>query len=224
MLKPKKKLTKHELKEDKFVKTTLQVKNYVDQNYRQVMTVVLSIFAAIVLLIVYRQLSGESEQEAQGQLGIAEIEYSNNNFDRARDRLHRLIDNYGDTREADQGRLILANIYYNQNDYENAERYFREFIDSYSGSDILMASGYAGLAACLELKKDFSTAADLYEKASKMAPDYPESDNYAFLAGLCYQKSNNDDEARRIFEDLKANAKSQKAARDAEIQLTLLAK
>ena len=74
MLKPKKRLTKRELKEDKFVKTTLQVKNYVDENYRQVMTVILSVFAVIVLVILYTQLSSESENEAQGQLGIAQIE------------------------------------------------------------------------------------------------------------------------------------------------------
>ncbi len=224
MLKPKKKLTKHELKEDKFVKTTLQVKNYVDQNYKQVMTVVLSVFAGIVLLIVYGQFSGESEKEAQGQLGIAQIEYNNENFDKARTRLQRLIENFGNTDEAEQGRLILANIYYNEQDYENAERYFREFTDSYSGSDILLASGYAGLAACLEVKKEFEEAAKLYEKASKQAPDYTESDNYAYLSGLCYNKAGDTDAARRIFEHLKEHAKSPKSSRDAEIQLTLLSK
>jgi len=224
MLKPKKRLTKQELKEDKFVKTTLQVKSYVDQNYKQVMTVVLSVFALIVVLIVYGQLSGESSQAAQGQLGIAQIEYNNENYDQARERLHRLIDQYGSSDAAQQGRLILANIYYNEKDYDSAELYFREFIDSYSGSDILLASGYAGLAACLELKNNFSDAAELYEKAAKQAPNYTESDNYMYLSGVCYRKAGNPEEARRIFKNLKENAKSQKTSRDAEIQLTLLSK
>jgi len=222
MLKPKKRLTKQELKEDKFVKTTLQVKNYVDQNYRQVMTVILSIFAVIVLIILYTQLSGESEKEARGQLGIAQIEYNNENYDKARTRLHRLIEEYGGTAEADQGRLILANIYYIEQDYENAEKYFYEFIDNYTGSNILLASGYAGFAACLEIKKEFTEAAEYYEKAAKQAPDYPESDNYAYLSGICYQKGGNTDKAIKIFADLKENAISQKASRDAEVQLTLL--
>ncbi len=224
MLKPKKRLTKRELKEDKFVKTTLQVKNYVDENYRQVMTVILSVFAVIVLVILYTQLSSESENEAQGQLGIAQIEYSNQNYDKARDRLHRLIDEYSGTEEADQGRLILANIYYNDQDYENAELYFREFIDGYSGSNILLASGYAGLAACMEVKKDFQAAADYYEKAAKQAPNYPESDNYALLSGICYNKAGDKEKAKQVFEELKESAKSQKTTRDAEIQLTLLEK
>ena len=77
MLKPKKRVSKQDLKEDKFVKTTLQVKTYIDENYRQVVTVVLSVFAIIVILIVYGQLKDQARVEAQAELGIAQIEYSN---------------------------------------------------------------------------------------------------------------------------------------------------
>lgn len=222
MLKPKKRITKQDLKEDKFVKTTLQVKTYIDENYRQVVSVVLGVFAVIVLFIVYGQLKSETHMEAQAELGIAQIEYSNNNLDKASERLISLINEYGSTDEGQQGMLMLANIYFMQNKYEDAEKYFQEFVDSYSGSEILIASGYAGLASCKEVNQDFITAAEYYEKAADKAPDYIESDNFRFLSGLCYKKAGNVADATRIFQEIIDSAKNAQHVRDAESQLILM--
>ena len=222
MLKPKKRITKHELKEDKFVKTTLQVKTYIDENYRQVVTVVLAVFAIIVLFIVYGQLKSDTHMEAQAELGIAQIEYTNNNLDKASARLISLIDEYGGTDEGQQGMLMLANIYFIQNKYQDAEKYFQDFVDSYSGSEILVASGYSGLASCKEVDKDFAAAADLYEKAADVAPDYIEADNFRFLCGLNYKKAGNVSDASRIFREIVETAKNAQYVRDAESQLSLM--
>jgi len=107
MLKPKKRISKQDLKEDKFVKTTLQVKSYIDENYRQVVSVVLGIFAIIVIFIVYGQLKEQTSQEAKAELGIAQVEYSNNNLDKASERLISLIEEYGSTDEGQQAGAMV---------------------------------------------------------------------------------------------------------------------
>jgi tetratricopeptide (TPR) repeat protein len=222
MLKPKKRVTKQDLKEDKFVTTTLQVKSYLDENYRQVVTVVLAIFALIVIVIVYGQLKGQASAEAQAELGIAQVEYTNNNLDNASERLIQLIQEYGGTDEAKQGMLILANIYFQQEKYQDAEFYFQEFVDSYSGSDILIASGYGGLAACKEIDGDFLTAAEMYEKAASTAGDYIETDNYFYLAGICFKKAGDTEKAKQMFKQIVDNSNTNQRVRDAETQLILL--
>jgi outer membrane protein assembly factor BamD (BamD/ComL family) len=222
MLKPKKRVTKQDLKEDKFVKTTLQVKTYIDENYRQVVTVVLAIFAVIVILIVYGQLKSQTSAEAQAELGIAQIEYTNNNLDNASERLVRLIEDYGSTDEAMQGMLILANIYFQQNDYEQAEIYFREFVDSYSGSEVLLSSGYAGLAACMEIKNDFASASEYYETAADASDNYIEKDDFLYLSGICAVKAGNKDKAIEIFQRIVDDSEASQKVREAEVQLVLL--
>lgn len=222
MLKPKKRITKQDLKEDKLVKTTLQVKTYIDENYRQVVTVVLAVFAVIVIFIVYGQLKSQTGAEAQAELGVAQIEYSNNNLDNASERLIRLIEEYGSTDEAKQGMLILANINYQQQKYDEAELYFQEFVDSYSGSDVLLSSGYAGLAACLEIKSDFMGAAEYYETAAETSEDFIESDNFLYLSGICLIKAGDNDKAKTIFKRIVETSKTNQRVRDAEAQLVLL--
>jgi tetratricopeptide (TPR) repeat protein len=224
MLKPKKKVTKQDLKEDKFVKFTLQAKSYIDENYQKLMRIALGVGAVIIILVFYYYNSQETAKEANSQLGIAEIEYKNGNLPKASERLERLIEEYEGTDSADKGLFLLANIYYQQKRYEDARIHFDKFVSAYSGSNILLASGYAGLAACEEVNGNYLEAAKLYEKAADRAPDFPESDNYYYLSALCYKRAEEPEKARSIFEQLVSEAKSSQRVRDAEIQLVLLGK
>ncbi len=222
MLKPKRKITRQELKEDKLVKTTLQVKNYFEENNQQVFYIVAGVFVVILLIMWYRHSSQKTSQEASAQLGIAQIEFTNANYENATSRLQNLIKNYGGTAEAKQGLFLLANIYYQYKDFPKAKDYFRQFVDSYSGSDILLASGYAGLAACFETEHNFAEAAKLYEKAAKIAGEFIESDNYYYLAGICYKKAGEIKKAKEQFKMLVDESRSGQRTKDAEAQLLVL--
>ena len=222
MLKPKKKISRHDLKEDKFVKFTLQAKSYFDENYQKIMRTGLVVGAVIVIIIFYYFNLQETNQEANSQLGIAEIEFANGNLAKAGERLSQLIEEYDGTDAADQAMFLLANIYYQQKKYSDARLYFEKFVEAYSGSNILLASGYAGLAACYEMEENFSEAAQLYERAADIDPQFTESDNYYYLSAICYKKSGNTQKARVLFEQLASEANISTKAKEAERQLVLL--
>ena len=225
MLKPKKsisKISKKDLKEDKFVKFTLQAKSYLDENSKQVFYMVSGILIVVILIIVYVYVHKQNVEEAQGQLGIAQVEYTNLNYDRAIKRLERLIEDYSGTDEADQGMFLLANVLYQKEKYDEAKVHFEQFVDSYSGSKILLASGIAGLAACYEKEKNFLEAAEAYSKAASTAPYFVEADNYIYLSGICYNKAGNIDKAVEKFEFLVENNSKSKRLNDAKAQLTKL--
>jgi len=222
MLKPKKKITKKELKEDKFVKFTLQAKTYLDENSKQVIYMVAGIFALVLLIIIYVYTHNANVEEAQAQLGIAQVEYSNLNYDKSIVRLEGLIESYSSTNEADQGMFLLANILYQRERYEESKKYFEQFVDSYSGSDILLASGIAGLAACYEQENMYMEAAETYSKAASTAPDFVEADNYLYLAGICFSKAGDTLRAIEKFEYLVENNLTNKRLNDAKAQLMRL--
>ena len=90
------------------------------------------------------------------------------------------------------------------------------------GSHILLASGYAGLAACEEALNNYTEAAELYEQAADTAPEFPESENQYYLAALCYKKAGDIEKARSIFQQLADADGSSSRIKDAESQLVLL--
>ena len=222
MLKPKKKITKKDLKEDKFVKFTLQAKTYLDENSKQVFYMVTGILVVAIVVIVFVYAHNANVEEARGQLGIAQVEYSNLNYDKAITRLESLIESYDGTNEADQGMFLLANILYQKERYEESKNYFEQFIDSYSGSNILLASGIAGLAACYEKEEMYSEAGETYSNAASTAPDFVEADNYLYLAGICFSKAGDTLQAIEKFEYLVENNVTNKRLNDAKAQLTKL--
>jgi len=222
MLKPKKRIHKQDLREDKFVKFSLQAKSYLDENYQKLSRYVLVVAGVVIIFLFFYYNNKQASQEAYAQLGIAQIEFANGDLVKANERLVRLIDDFDDTDAAEQGMFLLANIYYQQKKFDDARLYFEKFIDQYSGSDILLASGYAGLAACEETVNNFAHAAELYERAANMTPDFPESDRQYYLAALCYKKAGDLEKAKTIFSQLAEGAKSESQIKEAEAQLVLL--
>ena len=224
MLKPKKKVRKKDLKEDRFVKATLQTKTFLEENYKQVVIAAIVILALFIVFILYHYVNSQKNREAIGLLGIAEIEFANQNYQQSINRLKTLNQDYGNTDAAIQGRFLLANIYFQQKKYDQAAVLFEEFIDSNSGNNILLSSAMAGLAACYEVNNNFDEAAALYQDAAKVADAYTEGDTYTYLAGICYKKSGKIEEAKKLFNQISNTSKNSKQVQDAKIQLILLGK
>ncbi len=225
MLKPaKKKITKKELKEDKFVEAALKAKTYLEENSTQVFVAIAVVVALVILIMVYRNYHEKKVMQATALLGMAQVEYQNMNYAKAREFLNRLFEEYDGTEAATQGYFILANLNYQQEKYDEAETAFKKFIDNYNGSKILKASGLAGYAACLEHRGAHAEAAEYYVKAQKTAPDFVEAANYLYLAGLNYIKAGQKEKAKEVFELITEKYAKSNRVNDAKAQLILLAK
>jgi len=223
MLKPKKKLTKKEIKEDKFVQATMQAKAYVEENYQRVLGIVAGIFAVFLLIMVISYYRGQTEEASNALLGEAQLEFHNLNYTKAKAMLNRLMEEYSGTDAAEQGKFLIANLYYREGKYSEAKEYFSDFLDNYNDSEILVASAIAGYAACLAAEGNYAEAAENYRKAQEKAPDFVEAANYLYLAGLNYQKADQPEQAQEMFQMVVENYKDSSRYNDAKAQLIFLA-
>jgi len=222
MLKPQKKTSPHKIKEDKFVETMLEAKVYLEENYKHVFTIVTVVFVVILAIMGYVYIQEQETTEAQTLFGKAQMEYQNFDYTKAKRLLIELADNYSGTEPGKQGILFLANIYYQEKNIEQAKQYYDTFLDEYSGSGILLSSGYAGYAACLETESQYMEAAQYYEKANKAAPQFVEASNYLYLAGKNYLTAEENEKARKIFNRIQEDYPDSKRNFDTQAQLILL--
>lgn len=223
MLKAQKKLTKKEIKEDKFVEATMQARAYVEDNYKQVSIITAAIFIVFLLIMGYNYVHSQTSERSFTLLGEAQLEYQNMNYTKARTLLDRLEAEYSGTDAADQGLLLLGNLNYQQDKYQEAADSYRAFTDSYSGSDILIASGYAGYAASQEKLSNFEEAARFYLKAQNADPDFVESSNYLYLAALNFISIEDYSAARTALDKIVTDYPDSQREQDAKAQLILLA-
>ena len=224
MLKPQKKISKKELKEDKFVKTMMETRAYIEENSRTVTLITAAVLAVIISVMLYNYFHAETLEKSSTLLGEAQVEYQNMSLAKAERLLVRLMDEYSGTNSAAQGRFLLGNIYYQQNKIEAAKEEYLEVIDSYSGSDILTASGYAGYGACLEREKNYAEAAEYYTKARNSNKDFVDAADYLYLAALNYIQAEQYEDARNSLHELLDNYENSDRKSDAESKLILIEK
>jgi len=224
MLKARKKMTKKEIKEDKFVETALNARAYVEENYKKVTIIVATLFGILILIMGYRYVLSMNEERSSALLGQAQLEYQNLNYPKAKEFINRLIEEYSGTDAADQGQFLLANLFFQEDNIEQAKINFKEFIDSYGGSSILVASGIAGYAACLEKEGNRIEAAEYYERAQKESPDFVEAANYLYLAGLNYLADGNTEKASAMFQKIVDDYESSNRKEDAQAKLIISSK
>ena len=224
MLKPQRtRLNKKELKKDPLLDSVLKAQTFYEKNKNSITYSIVAVVVVALLVVWVIALQNEEEQEAVTLLGKAQVEYDAFNYTKAREFLSRLRETLGGTDAEIQGTFLLANLEYSQQNYSEAKQLFNEFIDEYSGSEILLSSAYAGVAACLEQENSNIEAAENYEKAAAIA-DSPQAAEYLYLSGLDYLSGDNQEKAREIFRKLIDEYPDSPKKYDAETKLILASK
>lgn len=207
MLRPKKKITKKELKHDPVISTYEKAVAFYYERQKYIKYSVTALVILIIATVVYANNRRASNEKAALELGKVFQYYDAAQYKQAIEGvpesgvmgLKAIVENYGGS-SAELARLYLADSYYHLGEYDEALKYFKEF----SGSDnVLAASALAGVAACYEAKGDHASAASYYEKAFDTAEDTPLAPEYLSLAAHNYGLSGNKDRAVTMYKQLK---------------------
>ena len=128
MLKRQKRLTKRQIKEDKFVTFYFKAQDYLKQNSRAIMY---GIGAAVLITLagfIYSKKQAEKEASAVVELTKAKLAYFENDYAKAIPILKDLVENYDGSKGSNEGLFYLANAYYELKNYVNAERRYKQFL------------------------------------------------------------------------------------------------
>ena len=171
MLKPKKKISKRELKQDSLLTTYVQVTSFYDQYKKQISIGVTAFVVVIIALVIFLKNRADSNEQALTQLAAVHGVYDAGQYQQAIDGvpaqnirgLKEIVDNHGGTRGGDLAGFYLADSYYQLGKYAEA----LEAFESCGASEALVESSrLAGIAACHEALGQYADAARAFEKAA----------------------------------------------------------
>lgn len=222
MLRPRKKLARKKVKEDKLVTTYLKLLDYYEMYQKYILGGLAAIIVVILLIFMVSSNRREAEKKASGALAAARMELSKMNLNAAADSLEKLVNRYDGTNSAGLGCFYLANTYFLQKKMELAQKYFEEYLDNYASDQMLSSSALAGLAACYEEKKDYKKAAELYESSVKKYPAVFNASEKLMNAARCYNLAGNKENAKRIYQTVIDKYPNSGLKNDAEIYLAEL--
>jgi TolA-binding protein len=176
------KLTKRQMKEDKFTTFMLTSKDKLQTELEDkwqyyligaIVTVVL-IWAAIWFF--GRQTSQESG--AAAAYSKAMMSYMNRDNQVAALEFGQIVQEYGGTEIAANAAFVLGNLNLENRSYDEAIRYYRMYLDEFTGTPLNRAAALAGIATVAEDQGKFAEAAAGFVQAAEakvdgaLRPDY----------------------------------------------------
>jgi TolA-binding protein len=171
MLKPQKKITKKEIKEDKLVTFYFETRGWVEQNLRTVAVIAAVPIGLILLFLWWNFNQGVKNEKATTKLAQVIPYFDAGQYDLAingvmqegAQGLQAIVDEYGSTKAGEVARFYLGNAYLRTGKIDKALEAFKNVAIR---DKMLSASAFAGEAACYEAKGDHAAAAASYEKAA----------------------------------------------------------
>ena len=222
MLKPYKRISKRELKQDKFVTYTLKTKEYIENNTRLIMWGAVLILAVIVISSFLMRSKRHAEIEANDLLGQVSIAFAQGNVQQGEEMTKQLVENYEGVKAAGRGCFMLAKYYWQQSDFTNAKYYFSQYLDDYDDDPLLSSAAYAGYADCLLDEGSILEAARNYEKAARVDKNSPQAPSFLYSAARVYMEIDDLAKAEKLASEIMEKYDKSEYKSKAEILLSMI--
>ena len=206
------KLTKRQIKEDKFTEFMLNSKQQVEENWQYLAIAVIVIILAVVGSVYYFDSVKETSRQAAANLSKGNLEFRSGNSQVAILTFNEIVNNFGGTKSAEQATFMLGKVNLQTRNYPEAIRFFEMYLQKYPKNLLNRASSYTGLGTAMENQGNFEEAAEIFEKGTIELPDSPLQQSLRFGAMRNYLKVDNVEKARPHFEYINENFEGSESA------------
>lgn len=202
------KITKKDLKQDKFTTTMLLAKDNIVEHWMYYVGGLVAVFLLVFGVTFYKQEGQTKNAEASDLFNRGMSEYMSNNYELATSTFISVVDDFGSTVSAEKALFNLGNAYFLNNNFDKAIEAFNDYLKKYGGKDkYFTCSAIAGVAASLAGKGEAQQAADKYREAAERFPDFEFAGKYYVKAMEQYVAAGNMESAKVVFAKLEKNYK-----------------
>jgi len=221
MLRPKKKISKRELKQDALVTTYAEITSFYEKHKKNISMAFTAFVVVVIASVVFLKNRSENNEKAMTQLGSIFQFYDNGQYQAAIDGvperniagLRSIVENYGNSQAGDIAKFYLASAYYQTGNFDEALKYFEE---SSPSDELLAVSRYSGIGCCYEAQGKHREAAESFEKAAtKNTKDVSAAENLN-SAARNYVQAGDKEKALELYKRLKKNYSTTSYGRDAD--------
>ncbi len=215
----KKKMSKHEMREDQFVTGVFKFQEWAEENLSKLLIGGGLIVAVVAVVVFMAWQSGKSEKGAHDKLGSAEVFARTGQTQLAVADYQEVMNKYSGTPAASQAAFKLANLYFQNNDFANAETAFKNYLDKFAFDDYFRRSAQRGIAASQAGQGKFQEAGVAFLTAAKSDSLASTYEDDLFQAVSDAIKANDTATAKEAFALLEVRGTTSEKYRTAKILL-----
>lgn len=224
MLKPKRRLKRREIKEDKFVTFIANASDFFTENSKNIIMGGGAVVIIVAITFFMMKSKREANIAASANLLRAVEFYNQNEYDPSITTLQQILDEYSGTKNAGIATYYLAKANYAKENYTEAKRYFAMYNDDYGDDVLFVSASHAGLAACYAIEGDKEKAAKAYQEAFDKNPDSFSAPEFLFSAANNYIDLQNITKAQTLLQKIIDRFDTSPIAQDARMLLAEISK
>lgn len=152
MLKPKKKITKKEIKRDPFLETVDKIEYSIEKNKNTYINIVIGIIVMLIGGNFFLKNQIDKENSAKSTLGLALVAFDNGDFENAKFQLESILLDYGNSESANVANYYLGKVAFENKDFANSMVYLDRFFNS--GNLDILIPGAVKMLSNIELKNN----------------------------------------------------------------------
>lgn len=196
------KITKREMKEDKFTTFVLVAKDYVLRNWIYFVGAAAAVIIVVVGVTLIRANQAKSEQQASEIYNRGMNQLRSGNHQLAIVDLKTVVDEYGSSGLGRQAAFDLGNAYFGAKNFAEAKNAFEKYLADYSDNEFFVTSAMAGVAASLAGMGEMKEAADKFREIAETYPDFALAGEFYLKAMHNYIRAGQLESARVIYAKL----------------------
>jgi outer membrane protein assembly factor BamD (BamD/ComL family) len=193
------KITKQDMKHDKFTEFVFRTKDYVVQNWLFVLGGVVAAVIIAAAVIFFTSQASKKQEEAAELFNKAMQSMRSQNYQLAIIDFKNVMESYGSTSYAADAAFNLGNAYFEAKNYAEAQDAFQAYLKEYNGGKFHKVSAVAGIAACLESDGKWLEAAEKYKEAAEMFPESRLAGQYYLAAMRNYARGGDMTHAKDMY-------------------------
>ncbi len=219
MLKPQKRLTKVQLKQDKFVLFTAQVQAWLTQHKKNIIYGLLGLIVVVGGVSAVAWSKASSEKQAAFEELLMRDAYARGDLDSALIRADAIIDKFEGTKSAGAAWMVKGKIYEQRGEFEPAIKAFERVASKYDTQEYLAFGALYALGMINFGEKEYEKAAEYFEQAAKRYPKHFHSPVALMKGGEACERKQQYEEAKKFYQRIVTQYPKSRSAESARESL-----
>ena len=160
MLKPKRKITRKEIKKDPFLESIDKLENNFEQNKKTYLNIAIGLIASVLVINILLNKQSQKNIDSNSDLGMALVAFDNEDYDNAKFQFETIVSEYSGTNSSNVANYYLGKISFENNDLVKSKTYLNVYLKD-PEPDIL-------IPGAIKMLSNIALKSSEYDKAIKL--------------------------------------------------------
>ena len=160
MLKPKRKITRKEIKKDPFLESIDKLENNFEQNKKTYLNIAIGLIASILVIYILLNKQSQKNIDSNSDLGMALVAFDNEDYDNAKFQFETIVSEYSGTNSSNVANYYLGKISFENDDLDKSKTYLNAYLKD-PEPDIL-------IPGAIKMLSNIALKSSEYDKAIKL--------------------------------------------------------